>query len=138
MQENTESSEPSTHSDHKPGVLDHDDANHAPSPDSEESSSSRPHHRRNLVLVMLLLLVAAAAAVPGWRYLSSYEDTDDAQVDGHIIAVSSRINGTIADVYVIDTQPVRAGQLLADIDPADYIVAIEGVLAKLAEAKAQV
>jgi membrane fusion protein (multidrug efflux system) len=86
----------------------------------------------------LLLLVAAAIAVPGWSYLSSYEDTDDAQIDGHIIQVSSRINGTIAHVYVIDTQAVRKGQLLADIAPADYVVALEGARAKLAQTKAQV
>ncbi len=88
--------------------------------------------------MILLLFVAAAAAVPGWSYLSSYEDTDDAQVDGHIIAVSSRINGTIAHVYVIDTQPVHAGQLLAEIDPDDYVVAVEGARARLAQTKAQV
>src|SRR5579863_4421504 len=138
MQENTESTEPSTYSDHKPGVVDHDSSDPLASPDSEESSSSRPHHRRNLVLVILLLLIAAALAVPGWRYLSSYEDTDDAQVDGHIIAVSSRINGTIVGVYVVDTQPVHEGQLLADIDPADYVVAIEGARARLGQAQAQV
>jgi membrane fusion protein, multidrug efflux system len=88
--------------------------------------------------VILLLLVAAAVAVPGWSYLSSYEDTDDAQIDGHIILVSSRINGTIAHVYVIDTQTVRKGQLLADIAPADYVVAVEGARARLAQTKAQV
>jgi membrane fusion protein (multidrug efflux system) len=86
----------------------------------------------------LLFLVAAAIAVPGWSYLSSYEDTDDAQIDGHIIQVSSRINGTIAHVYVMDTQTVRKGQLLADIAPADYVVALEGARAKLAQTKAQV
>jgi membrane fusion protein, multidrug efflux system len=86
----------------------------------------------------LILLVAAAVAIPGWNYLSSYEDTDDAQIDGHIIAVSSRINGTIEDVYVIDTQPVIKGQLLADIDPSGYVVAVEGARATLAQAKAQV
>ena len=73
-------------------------------PETARSSSSRIGRRRNFILVILLLLVVTAAAVPGWRYLSSYEDTDDAQVDGHIIAVSSRINGTIVKVYVIDTQ----------------------------------
>src|SRR5260370_38887352 len=104
---------------------------------AEPSSSSRFRRRRNLVLVILILLVAAAVAVPGWSYLSSYEDTDDAQVDGHIIAVSSRINGTIAHVYVIDTQPVQKGQLLVEIDPDDYVVAVEGARARLAETKAQ-
>ncbi len=134
MQENTESS------DHQPGIVDRDDrdgANRLAPTESERSSSSRFRRGRNLILV-LLLLVAAAVAVPGWRYLSSYEDTDDAQVDGHIIAVSSRINGTIVGVYVIDTQPVREGQLLADIDPADYVVAIEGAKARLGQADAQV
>src|ERR1700735_1406424 len=133
MQENTESS------DHQPGIVDrddHDGANHSAPTESERSSSSRFRRGRNLILV-LLLLVAAAVAVPGWRYLSSYEDTDDAQVDGHIIAVSSRINGTIVGVYVVDTQPVREGQLLADIDPSDYVVAIEGARARLGQAQAQ-
>src|SRR6266436_4239820 len=134
MQENTESS------DHQPGIVDRDDrdgANRLAPTESERSSSSRFRRGRNLILV-LLLLVAAAVAVPGWRYLSSYEETDDAQVDGHIIAVSSRINGTIAHVYVIDTQPVHAGQLLAEIDPDDYVVAVEGARARLAQTKAQV
>lgn len=107
-------------------------------PESGRSSSSRAIRRRNLVLVILFLLVAAALAVPGWNYLSSYEETDDAQIDGHIIAVSSHISGTIAEVYVIDTQTVREGQLLADIEPSDYVVAVEGARAKLAQTKAQV
>jgi membrane fusion protein (multidrug efflux system) len=107
-------------------------------PESGRSSSSRNGRHRNLVLVILLLLIAAAVAIPGWSYLSSYADTDDAQVDGHISAVSSRINGTIAHVYVIDTQPVRKGQLLADIAPTDYMVAVEGARARLAQTKAQV
>jgi membrane fusion protein, multidrug efflux system len=107
-------------------------------PESGKPSSSRFGHRRSLGLVILLFLVAGAFAAPGWRYLSSYEETDDAQIDGHVIAVSSRINGTIARVYVIDTQEVHEGQILADIDPDDYVVAVEGARARLAQAQAQV
>jgi membrane fusion protein, multidrug efflux system len=114
------------------------DADDSPLPEPRRSSSSRIGRHRNIVLVILLLFVAATAAVPGWSYLSSYADTDDAQIDGHISAVSSRINGTIAHVYVIDTQAVRQGQLLADIAPADYVVAIEGARARLAQTEAQV
>ena len=138
MQGSTENTEPSIDSDQKPGVARPDHADRAGAPDSEPSASSRSNRRRNLVLVILLLLVVVAAAVPGWRYLSSYEDTDDAQIDGHILAVSSRINGTIVGVYVVDTQPVHKGQLLADIDPADYVVAIERARARLGQAHAQV
>jgi membrane fusion protein, multidrug efflux system len=124
--------------DRQPSIADRDSTDRPAAPKLETSSSSRSRRRRNLILLILLLLVATAAAVPGWSYLSSYEDTDDAQVDGHIIAVSSRINGTIAHVYVIDTQSVQKGQLLVEIDPDDYVVAVEGARARLAETKAQV
>jgi membrane fusion protein, multidrug efflux system len=124
--------------DRQPRIADRDSTDRPAAPELETSSSSRSRRRRNLILLILLLLVATAAAVPGWSYLSSYEDTDDAQVDGHIIAVSSRINGTIAHVYVIDTQSVQKGQLLVEIDPDDYVVAVEGARARLAETKAQV
>ena len=105
---------------------------------SGRPSSSRFGRRRNLIPVILLLIVAAAIVAPGWSYISSYEDTDDAQVDGHIILVSSRIEGTIEQVYVKDTQTVQEGQVLADIEPSDYVVAVEGARAKLAQSKAQV
>ena len=73
-----------------------------------------------------------------WSYLQSYESTDDAQIDGHIVAVSSRVSGTVARVYVENTQFVKAGQLLAEIDPSDYDVAVEKARADLAQAQAQV
>jgi membrane fusion protein (multidrug efflux system) len=112
-------------------------ANHT-TPESEKSSASQSHRGRNLVLVFLLLVIVAAVAVPAWSYLSSYENTDDAQIDGHIILVSSRINGTIAHVYVIDTETVGRGQLLAEIDSRDYEVALEHARARLAQAEADV
>lgn len=87
---------------------------------------------------VVVILIGAILAVPVWNYLSSYEDTDDAQVDGHIAAVSSRIDGTIKRVYVINTETVDKGQILADIDPRDYQVAVENARANLVQAKAQV
>ena len=114
-----------------------DGADNSAAAGSGRPSSSRSGRRRNFILV-ILLLIAAAIAVPGWSYISSYEDTDDAQVDGHIILVSSRIEGTIEQVYVKDTQTVREGQLLAHIEPSDYVVAVEGARAKLAQSEAQV
>jgi membrane fusion protein, multidrug efflux system len=96
--------------------------------------------RRRLfrMAAVVVILIGAILAVPVWNYLSSYEDTDDAQVDGHIAAVSSRIDGTIKRVYVINTETVDKGQILADIDPRDYQVAVENARANLVQAKAQV
>jgi membrane fusion protein, multidrug efflux system len=70
-------------------------------------------------------------------YLSSYESTDDAEVDGHLNAVSSRINGTVIKVYVEDNQTVTAGQLLVELDPRDYQTALDQAKASYAGALAQ-
>src|ERR1700731_2596108 len=77
--------------------------------------------------ILALALIVAILAVGGYylrKYFSTYETTDDAQVDGHIDAVSSRINGHVMDVLVEDEQYVKAGDLLVRIDPKDYEVAV--------------
>ncbi|MDQ6678954.1 MAG: HlyD family efflux transporter periplasmic adaptor subunit [Acidobacteriota bacterium] len=91
--------------------------------------------------ILLILIVAGALAVGGfflWGYWQSYESTDDAQVDGHIDSVSSRITGTVTNVYVQDNQAVNAGQVLVDLDPKDYEVARLQAEAALAQSQAQV
>jgi membrane fusion protein (multidrug efflux system) len=96
---------------------------------------------RNIFKTLVLLAVLAALAVvsgPLWNYLHSYESTDDAEIDGHIAPLASRIDGTIAKIYVQDTQTVKAGQLLVEIDPRDQQVAVETARANLAQAQAQV
>jgi membrane fusion protein (multidrug efflux system) len=70
-------------------------------------------------------------------YLNSYESTDDAEVDGHLNAVSSRINGTVTNVYVEDNQTVTPGQLLVQLDPRDYQTALDQAKASYATAQAQ-
>jgi membrane fusion protein (multidrug efflux system) len=94
---------------------------------------------RHPLLTALLLLSLIALTLGGihlWRYLQSYESTDDAQVDAHINAISSRISGTITGVYVEDNRRVKAGQLLIQLDPRDYQVAVEQARAQLAQAVA--
>ena len=70
------------------------------------------------------LLAVAAIAPFGWNYLQSYESTDDAQIDGHIDPLSSRIDGTVVRVYPEDDDRVTKGELLVEIDPRDYNVAL--------------
>jgi biotin carboxyl carrier protein len=84
--------------------------------------------KRNPAALIILAIVIVALAVGGFfllGYLDSYESTDDAQIDGHIDSVSSRIDGTVTGVYVDDNQQVQAGQLLAELDPRDYQIALE-------------
>ncbi|HTQ58076.1 MAG TPA: HlyD family secretion protein [Bryobacteraceae bacterium] len=84
----------------------------------------------------ILLVVLAVAGYFLWQYFSSYESTDDAQVDGHLNAVSARINGQVSAVLVKEEQIVKAGDVLVRIDPRDYQVAVEKAEADLADAEA--
>jgi membrane fusion protein (multidrug efflux system) len=85
------------------------------------------------------LLALAAAIVPvAWNYLNSYQSTDDAQIDGHIDPLSSRIDGTVIRAYPEDDDRVRKGELLVEVDPRDYQVAVEQARARLELALAQV
>jgi membrane fusion protein (multidrug efflux system) len=91
------------------------------------------------VLLIVLLIVALGAVAPFvWNYLQSYESTDDAQIDGHIDPLSSRINGTVIQVHVENNDRVKAGELLVEIDPRDYEVAVAQAKARLELAVAQV
>ena len=68
--------------------------------------------------------------------MNGYEDTDDAQVDGHVNNVSARVSGYVFKVNVDDNQYVEKGAVLVEIDPRDYQVAVENAKAELADAEA--
>src|SRR5260370_25981017 len=87
-----------------------------------DSSSRDPADRhgvlsRRPVRLVLALVLAAFLCVGGmrfWNYLQSYEWTDDAEIDGHLDPISTRINDTVVRVYVENTYHVKAGQPLVD------------------------
>jgi membrane fusion protein (multidrug efflux system) len=89
-------------------------------------------------LVLLLLILVTVAGLAGWRYVESYQSTDDAEIDGHIHEISSRIQGSVARVCVEDNQHVKKGQLLVELDPRDYQVAAEQARASLGQALADI
>jgi membrane fusion protein (multidrug efflux system) len=70
-----------------------------------------------------------------WNYLQSYQWTDDAEIEGHLDPISTRINDTVIHVYVENTYHVKKGQVLVDLDPRDYQVAVENASANLVEAQ---
>jgi membrane fusion protein (multidrug efflux system) len=85
---------------------------------------------------------AAAAAAIGvlgwWVHARRFEDTDDAQVEANISAVSPRVQGTVKAVRVADNQEVKAGDVLVELDAADLEVALAQARANVAQAEAQV
>src|ERR1700685_797018 len=97
--------------------------------------SARSNSRRNrLIVIAVLVLVVGGLFL--WRYLSSYESTDDAQVDVHLSPVSARISGYVIKVNVGDNQWVQKGDVLVEIDPKDYEVAVAQAQANLTSAEA--
>jgi membrane fusion protein, multidrug efflux system len=105
-----------------------------PPPRKRSLFEERPHARIILIIAVVLVAVAAVFA---YRYFSSYEDTDDAQVDGHLMPISARITGYVINVNVDDNQLVKAGDVLVQIDPKDYQVALDQAEADLANAQAE-
>jgi membrane fusion protein (multidrug efflux system) len=95
----------------------------------------KPKRRRN-ILILVVVLVALVGGVLLWRYLSSYESTDDAQADVHLYPVSARISGYVVKVNVDDNQWVQQGTVLVEIDPKDYEVAVAQAQANLTSAEA--
>ena len=92
--------------------------------------------RGRLWLILGIVLVLLVGGFFLWRYFSSYESTDDAQVDVHIYPVSARISGYVIAVNVGDNQYVDKGYVLVEIDPRDYQVAVDKAKADLASAEA--
>ena len=96
----------------------------------------REHPRGGLAAALLLL---AGVIIGGGLFVRNslaWESTDDAQVNGHIMPLSARINGYVLEVPVIEGQLVHAGDLLVAIDPKDYKIAVEQAQATFADSQA--
>ena len=91
-----------------------------------------------LVVVIIAIAVAAVPAYHYYRYIESHVSTDDAYVDGTVALVSSRVAGTVTNVYVEDNWTVKEGQLLLTLDPRDFEVKVEQAQAQLERARQSV
>jgi membrane fusion protein, multidrug efflux system len=111
------------------------DATPAPGGQPEQKAPEAPKKSRRGLVILVLLILAVAGGAFYWHSTFS-EDTDDAQINGHLIQISSRINGTVVKINVDENQYVQKGTVIAELDPADYQVAVENAEASLASAKA--
>jgi membrane fusion protein, multidrug efflux system len=110
-----------------------------PLPSSEKDFHTRPSRTQSSGFRIALVIGIFVLVVVGffvYRYMASYESTDDAQVDGHVNSVSARVTGHVIKLNVEDNQYVQAGTVLVEIDPADYQVAYERAKADFEDAQA--
>ena len=112
-------------------------ANRLPATEKDfRSLASRTQNSRFRIGLGIAIAVLLVAAFFIYRYVTSYESTDDAQVDGHVNSVSARISGHVIKLNVEDNQYVEAGTVLVEIDPADYQVAYDRAKADFEDAQA--
>ena len=108
------------------------------SPAASQTGGRSNGHRRWWLRIggLSLAAVALIIGIPYYLHSLSHESTDDAFIDGHIIAVSPRVSGHVAKVYVTDNQWVKPGDPLLDLDPADFKARLTSAEAALAAAEA--
>jgi membrane fusion protein (multidrug efflux system) len=105
-------------------------------PEAKDGTAGSARRRlARLVGALIAAMLLSAAGLRLWNYMASYQWTDDAEIDGHLDPISTRIDGTVVRVYVENTYHVRKGQPLVDLDPRDYQVALENARANLAQAQ---
>jgi membrane fusion protein, multidrug efflux system len=104
--------------------------------ESPSTVRSRGSKTRMRWLIALLAFVVVTVSVFLYRYFAAWESTDDAQIDGYIYPVSSRVSGYVTRVLVDENQYVHAGTVLVQLDPKDYDVALANAKATLANDQA--
>ncbi len=107
--------------------------------EEEHVATSVPHladRRKKLGIAALVLILLITATVVWYAHSGNFEETDDAQIDGHLVPVASRVEGTIQTVRVDDNQTVHAGEVLIVLDPRDSQVAADQAKAQLEQARA--
>jgi membrane fusion protein, multidrug efflux system len=110
-----------------------------PQPAAEKKAAPVTRGRgRAFIIFFLFLFIAAGVGIYFWLQSRQFESTDDAEVQAHLNAISSRVDGSITRVYVDDNQLVKVGDPLVDLDPRDFQVAVDQARAQVAQARSQV
>lgn len=102
--------------------------------ETELRHSKRPSRKRFFIIGGVVLILIGVTLY--WWHSTYYENTDDAQIDGNLVQISTRTKGNIIKVSVEDNQQVQKDQVLVEIDPRDAQAALDKAEASLATAKA--
>ena len=102
-----------------------------------ENGSNRKRKKIALVVFASVAVIGAVVLFFYLEYKSTHISTDDAFVDGRIHTIAAKVPGTVKEIYVNDNQHVKKGDLLLELDPADYHVRVRDASSGLNEEKAK-
>ena len=107
---------------------------------SNGNGNGKAARRRRLMIAAIVFFIIAGALYSGYNYWQSlrYAYTDDAYVQGNLVQVTPQVGGTVVAIDGDDTQLVKVGQPLVQLDGADTHVALQQAEAMLAQAVRQV
>lgn len=97
----------------------------------QEEKQPVTNHRKKVIALVIFSILAAIGAVTVYFYLqykATHITTDDAFIEGDIHIIASKVNGTVKNIYVKSNQYVKQGDLLFELDPADYEVKVNEAL----------
>src|SRR5271165_4551177 len=99
-------------------------------PDLSTESGRHPgsgKFKRFLILMMSLVILGVAVflSLSAWEFNERHPRTDDAVARANLIGIAPRVSGPIIKINVTDNQFVKGGDLLFEIDPADYQLSVD-------------
>jgi len=111
----------------------------SPEPAAESAATPNQKRRRGLLLLAVVVLLAGSAWF-AWWYLHArwYVSTEDAYAGATVVQVTSEVAGTVRTIHPRETEWVKAGQPLIELDPADARIAMDAALADLGATVRQV
>uniref|UniRef100_UPI002ABD1659 biotin/lipoyl-binding protein n=1 Tax=Paraburkholderia sp. J67 TaxID=2805435 RepID=UPI002ABD1659 len=109
-------------------------------PVEEAQDTEQNGKRKSMMMLLVLVIVIAAIAYGVYYFLVARfsEDTDDAYVNGNVVQITPQVTGTVIAVNADDTQTVKIGQPLVQLDPADSRIALQQAEADLGQTVRQV
>lgn len=104
--------------------------------EGKQEQEKKPHPLRKWIIIAAAVVILAVG-IAWWLHSRHFESTDDATVDCHTSGIAARIAGTVTAVYVEENQAVKAGEIVVQLDPRDYQVALDQARAQLSQAHEQ-
>ena len=114
------------------------DASQSPAAPAQQTGRKLRRKQLRWIVVALTVIVAATAAIIYWRQSAQYVSTDNGYVQANQAEITAQVSGPVVKIHVQDQQAVKAGDLLFEIDPANYEVALQKAQAQLELARQSV